>query len=332
MHMDDMDDWNDTIDDIASSQSQSTQPASQPDPIPEIIDDTWGILDSSDPLIHQHAFYKSKRSYTLGRRPFNDVVLERRLISGQHCIIRWDGKDAVTVFDKSMNGTFINGKKINGFRALKHGDQISLGSAAPSDSDAFRFKYRHTIPPTPLQLKYDQVTCPKLGQGSFGDVWKWVCRATSEPVAVKSIRDPKIIGSPSNSDPSARREQCIREADILQRFDHQNICKLKDFFLEEDPFSNNISFVSIRREWLIGTSSLRLSEYSPFVDPPDATNILSRISDREIDYLPLRRRDPTDEAVHFIKCLLKAKPDERMTSTDALEHEWFHGYMPVYDD
>ena len=54
----------------------------------------------------------SKERTTLGRRPYNDIVIENLAVSGEHAMLTMqDGK--VTIEDlRSTNGTFVNGRAI----------------------------------------------------------------------------------------------------------------------------------------------------------------------------------------------------------------------------
>lgn len=64
---------------------------------------------------------------TLGRRPYNDIVFENLVCSGEHCVFHLaDGE--VDVEDlRSTNGTAVNGEKIERRRRLKNGDTIGIG-------------------------------------------------------------------------------------------------------------------------------------------------------------------------------------------------------------
>jgi serine/threonine protein kinase len=73
----------------------------------------------------------------------------------------------------------------------------------------------------------------KLGQGSFGVVWKGVEKETSEFVAVKQMDKAALPRR------GVRREDIEREVSVMKVVYHDNILKLKDFY--ED--SSYISFV-----------------------------------------------------------------------------------------
>lgn len=67
-----------------------------------------------------------KERTTLGRRPYNDVVIDNLAISGEHAVLHIVG-DAVEIEDLgSTNGTYVNGQSTKR-QALNHGDMIEVG-------------------------------------------------------------------------------------------------------------------------------------------------------------------------------------------------------------
>src|SRR5690349_14172483 len=69
-----------------------------------------------------------ERHNTLGRHPDNTIQILDRIVSKNHCHI--DEVDGGFVLKDlgSLNGTFINGERVDKQRALNAGDEISLGS------------------------------------------------------------------------------------------------------------------------------------------------------------------------------------------------------------
>jgi adenylate cyclase len=64
---------------------------------------------------------------SLGRHPSNTIQLLDKIVSKEHCIIERRGQTLVLRDLGSLNGTYINGERVNGERELKHGDDIALG-------------------------------------------------------------------------------------------------------------------------------------------------------------------------------------------------------------
>ncbi len=66
-----------------------------------------------------------KPSFTLGRKPDNDIVLDNAAVSGHHCRISQSGGTWFVEDLNSTNGTFVNGKKT--LKAgLKAGDTVTI--------------------------------------------------------------------------------------------------------------------------------------------------------------------------------------------------------------
>jgi len=64
---------------------------------------------------------------TVGRMPDNDVVLEDAYVSRRHCAVLVHVGDTCELHDvASKNGTFLNGRKIDGPTRLKTGDEIRM--------------------------------------------------------------------------------------------------------------------------------------------------------------------------------------------------------------
>ncbi len=68
----------------------------------------------------------TKERTSLGRRPYNDVVIDNLAISGEHAAVHLHGEQAEIEDLGSTNGTFINGHAVKR-QALHSGDIIDLG-------------------------------------------------------------------------------------------------------------------------------------------------------------------------------------------------------------
>lgn len=68
----------------------------------------------------------TKNRTTLGRRPYNDVVLENLAVSGRHaCLIQQDQQVTIEDLD-STNGTYVNGRAVKK-QVLQESDSIAIG-------------------------------------------------------------------------------------------------------------------------------------------------------------------------------------------------------------
>jgi pSer/pThr/pTyr-binding forkhead associated (FHA) protein len=68
----------------------------------------------------------TKERTTLGRRPYNDIVIDNLAVSGEHAVIQLAGSDVVIEDLNSTNGTYVNGKAVKK-QPLQSGDSIEIG-------------------------------------------------------------------------------------------------------------------------------------------------------------------------------------------------------------
>ena len=68
----------------------------------------------------------SKERTTLGRRPYNDVVIDNLAVSGEHAVLHMIGGDVYIEDLHSTNGTYINGSPVKK-QVLAHQDLVEVG-------------------------------------------------------------------------------------------------------------------------------------------------------------------------------------------------------------
>jgi pSer/pThr/pTyr-binding forkhead associated (FHA) protein len=68
----------------------------------------------------------TKERTTIGRRPYNDVVMDNPTVSGEHAILIKTGDQVVIEDLHSTNGTYIGGKAVKQ-QVLRDGDLMELG-------------------------------------------------------------------------------------------------------------------------------------------------------------------------------------------------------------
>ncbi|MEN9670386.1 MAG: hypothetical protein RL018_663 [Pseudomonadota bacterium] len=71
----------------------------------------------------------NKDRMTLGRRPYNDIVVDNLAVSGEHAALQVIGRDYFIEDLNSTNGTYINEQKVKR-QILKNGDTIEIGKYA----------------------------------------------------------------------------------------------------------------------------------------------------------------------------------------------------------
>ena len=68
----------------------------------------------------------TKDKTTLGRRPYNDIVIDNLAVSGEHAVMQMVGSDVFIEDLNSTNGTYINGKAVKK-QLLTHNDTVEIG-------------------------------------------------------------------------------------------------------------------------------------------------------------------------------------------------------------
>lgn len=68
----------------------------------------------------------TKERTTLGRRPYNDVVIDNLAVSGEHAALQMTGSEVTLEDLNSTNGTYVNGKAVKK-QPLQNGDTIEVG-------------------------------------------------------------------------------------------------------------------------------------------------------------------------------------------------------------
>jgi len=68
----------------------------------------------------------TKDKTSLGRRPYNDIVIDNLAVSGEHAVLQMVGSEVFIEDLNSTNGTYINGKAIKK-QLLQHNDTVEIG-------------------------------------------------------------------------------------------------------------------------------------------------------------------------------------------------------------
>jgi pSer/pThr/pTyr-binding forkhead associated (FHA) protein len=68
----------------------------------------------------------AKDKTTLGRRPYNDIVIDNLAVSGEHAVLQMVGADVFIEDQNSTNGTYINGRAVKK-QLLQHNDTVEIG-------------------------------------------------------------------------------------------------------------------------------------------------------------------------------------------------------------
>ena len=131
----------------------------------------------------------TKDRTTLGRRPYNDIVIDNLAVSGEHAAILINGTDVVIEDLNSTNGTYVNGRAVKK-QQLQNGDGIEIGKykirfVGDVANDGFDktqiYKARPTVQATPVSFAPTD-----LGMGG-------VFQSTDSPAAHVLVASIKVL-------------------------------------------------------------------------------------------------------------------------------------------
>lgn len=97
-----------------------------------------GSLRCSEGEFKGKNFSVTDKGLWIGRSPECDIALKSDVISRKHSWIGPVGADIVVKDVESTNGSFVNGKKVQGMQVLKNGDTVSFSK---SGQESFQFIY-----------------------------------------------------------------------------------------------------------------------------------------------------------------------------------------------
>ncbi len=68
----------------------------------------------------------TKDRTSLGRRPYNDIVIDNLAVSGEHAVLQMSGNEVFVEDLNSTNGTYLNGKAVKK-QQMNNGDTVEIG-------------------------------------------------------------------------------------------------------------------------------------------------------------------------------------------------------------
>jgi pSer/pThr/pTyr-binding forkhead associated (FHA) protein len=178
----------------------------------------------------------TKERTTLGRRPYNDIVIDNLAVSGEHATMQMNGNEVFLEDLGSTNGTYVNGKAVKK-QQLHNGDTIEVGKykikfvseSAGNDYDRTMLFKPGEIPPSHEPTSSESGTLRVLSGTASGrevPLTKIVTTVGKPGVAVASITRrqhgfvvahvegsgiPTLNGSPIGSEPVA-----LKSGDLIE--------------------------------------------------------------------------------------------------------------------
>ena len=83
------------------------------------------VIVSIDGVVIKVALLTQERT-SLGRRPYNDIVIDNLAVSGEHAVLHMAGTQVHLEDLNSTNGTYVNGKAVKK-QLLQNSDTVEIG-------------------------------------------------------------------------------------------------------------------------------------------------------------------------------------------------------------
>ncbi len=132
----------------------------------------------------------TKDKTTLGRRPYNDIVIDNLAVSGEHAVLQMVGADVFIEDLNSTNGTYINGKAIKK-QLLQHNDTVEIGKYKIKYLVDESGEYEKTMimrPSSAAQPAFSPSAHPAAsGNSGFGGIASVPPPAPQQPASIKVL-------------------------------------------------------------------------------------------------------------------------------------------------
>jgi len=140
----------------------------------------------------------TKDKTTLGRRPYNDIVIDNLAVSGEHAVLQMAGAEVFIEDLNSTNGTYINGKAVKR-QLLANNDTVEIGKYKIKYLVSDGVDYEHTMvirpgatAPTPGFVP--SRTAAMSGFGALGgEIGPALVRVLSGAAAGREVSLTKVV-------------------------------------------------------------------------------------------------------------------------------------------
>ncbi|MCG2594741.1 FHA domain-containing protein [Ramlibacter sp. XY19] len=127
----------------------------------------------------------TKDRTTLGRRPYNDIVIDNLAVSGEHAVLQLSGNEVYLEDLNSTNGTYVNGKAVKK-QLLQNNDTVEIGK--------YKIKFINEAP----GATFDKTVIMKAGM-----VPPQVAKPPAAPVGAAASAGAAPAAAPAHPEPVA---------------------------------------------------------------------------------------------------------------------------------
>jgi pSer/pThr/pTyr-binding forkhead associated (FHA) protein len=117
----------------------------------------------------------TKDRTTLGRRPYNDIVIDNLAVSGEHAVMQMSGNEVYLEDLNSTNGTYVNGKAAKK-QLLANNDTVEIG------------KYKIKYVSEAANAGFEQTMVVKAGSAGMAQAPVAAAMPMAEPAKTAAIK------------------------------------------------------------------------------------------------------------------------------------------------
>jgi adenylate cyclase len=255
---------------------------------------------------------------SLGRHPNNTIQLLDKIVSKEHCTVEQrDGRFILRDLG-SLNGTYVNGERVRGETALKHGDEIALGSTRARYDDGSDVAI--ALPPVgPGAVQRGGAT--PIAHDPVSHSARPLPQDDSLPLLQVPVQPPPILGTRAPSLGGTR----VDVLDAVRAIGTQIAAHAKGFLpfdaLGHDPQQLRLDYERLRITWELTRDIGLERELDRLVDKillalfkftkADRGVILLRGDDGSLRPHAARRRDGSDTPIQISSTILNHVIKER---------------------
>ncbi len=133
----------------------------------------------------------TKDRTTLGRRPYNDIVIDNLAVSGEHAVLQLTDNEVFLEDLNSTNGTYVNGKAVKK-QLLQNNDTVEIGK--------YKIKFINEAPGASFEktMIFKPGMVPPLAKPAAGAATPAVAAAPAAATATATAA-PLAAGAPAKS-------------------------------------------------------------------------------------------------------------------------------------
>jgi len=173
----------------------------------------------------------------LGRHPGNAIQLLDTIVSKEHCVLERQGPAMLLRDLGSMNGTYINGQRMQGSQVLRHGDEIRMGNTVLRYDDGVT-PFHFPLPPACPGIALHMAPVAAAPATQVGSTPGWVVKKRTA-TAMEAPNVDHLVNVDNSDRAIGAQVQAQAQAKEFAPFDEA----------AKDPASLRLDYERLRITW-----------------------------------------------------------------------------------